>query len=289
MTRQSVGRFLSVYIKALIWRGMPVVVWPVPSPRVESIVATWVQHRCAIENPVYDCVGGDVCSLLPANSGRRYRVYYGGPLAWSGGSRGRVRPLSGRYCPRLVKGPSGSYDELDMLGVRRDVLGEKQAVVDQGSTDRRLQVILAHEMAHERQQFCPVVPPVERLTILAAEREAEQEQREYCRDVLDSPWGLRQHLACRLRLVLHRLVSLVPGASHMAVVSAFGFSAWIGSIVLLILLIRAFRSGAVHGASSTVLHTLSVALAAFVFFAYLCKPAQEAWNVCRAMKVPHVE
>lgn len=215
--------FFSVLLKAYLFRGAPVVVLKNPSRKIAGLAAAWTRWRCTRMEPQSSCTRHQGCRLHPDNTSRRYRVYVGGPLAWSGGSRGRAIALACRYRPRWVESEESVkrplVDELDILGVRRDLLDDWTSALiipegvksrrtkDEEAYTRRIQAIVAHEMAHERQQFCHSHDPKCPMTVFAAEAEAESEAREYCRDVLKHPWRRKDQIASSARLTLHWLLS----------------------------------------------------------------------------------
>ncbi len=131
------------------------------SEKIQSLSRSWSTTRCGgLSFDRYSCpaVEGDPC-IFSVRTDRNYRSYEFGPLGWSGGPP--EHPAAHKF---------------DFLGMRLDVLSREPESVHC--------MVMAHEMAHERQRFCSVSDEESRwsLSLLALEGEAEAEAKEHERD-----------------------------------------------------------------------------------------------------------
>jgi hypothetical protein len=123
------------------------------STNILRLSRAWSDDRCGRSTPKrYLCRGPQNPCALAQNVRRRHQSYEFGPLGWSGGP------------PEHEEG-----DSLDFLGMRLDVLSRGSAPAQRA--------VISHEMAHERQKFCPIrgTRPRWSRSTLGIELEAERE------------------------------------------------------------------------------------------------------------------
>lgn len=201
---KTVLSFIYLILTGLIAKR-PVEATDETTGRVRLLAERWAMARCSSPQFVqYDCKSSGLnCRHIILE--RRHCFYFFGPLGWSGSEA-----LDGA--------------EYDFLGFRYDVLHRYSKT--------RLDRVVAHEMAHERQQFCQLVNSdteyaIHTMSVYQCELEAEKE----------SMTAHPRHGCSRAAAWLARLIR-TPIATLLQLPHSLGVFVLIGMIVGLVVFLE---------------------------------------------------